>query len=144
MLLLLFKTYKSSNNLVKKNELIESLRIASELPSESTHGDDMKAMVLSNIQTILDFYLSIIPSADFEIIKKIEEQIFWLKRSFTKEQFSKLSNIESSIHSNEDYRLYRLFVGYDHDYNKDFDFKKAEEHRIQRIKEIIDEINKAI
>lgn len=141
MLNILFKTYILENDLKGKIELLQTLYVASETPHSSAYGEDMENMVLGNVRTIIEFYLSIVSSSDFEIIKKIEEQCNWFKRRFTKVIPEKLSELYNLIISNEEYGRYRLFVGYDHDYFENFDFKKAEEFRAQKIREIINEIS---
>lgn len=140
MLAVLFNVYRVAENLNDKLAIIQSLHIATETPHDSNYGEDVEKMVTENVEQVIKFYLSIIPESDFEVIKKIEEQLHWFKRRFTKSSPAGLAELGTSIASSADYELYRLFVGYDHGYFEDFDFKKAEEYRNKRIAEIIGEI----
>lgn len=140
MLAILFNAYGTAQNLNDRLAVIQALHTATETPHDSNYGEDVEKMVLENVEQIIEFYLSILQKSDFEIIKKIEEQLYWFKRRFTKSKLARLDELSEAISSNMDYELYRLFVGYDHGYFEDFDYTKAEEYRNKRITEIIQEI----
>jgi ppGpp synthetase/RelA/SpoT-type nucleotidyltranferase len=142
MLDILFGAYKATGNLHAKLALVQSLYVATETPHDSNYGEDVEKMVFENVEQIIKFYLSIIAKSDFEIIKKIEEQLRWFKKRFDRSKLEKLDELSAIISSNTDYELYRLFVGYNHGYFEDFDYAKAEEARNKRIVEIIQEITK--
>jgi len=138
---ILQKLYSLSKDLKQKQKIIQTLQEATQTPHQGNYGDDMENMVLDNTNTLIGYYISIIPNADNEIIKDIEKQVNWFIRRFTKEKLSKIKELQHLIASNEDYEMFRVFVGYDHDFTEDRDWKKAEEIRRNKIQEFINEIS---
>jgi len=105
-------------------------------------------MVLEDTNALIDYYISIIPNADNEIIKDIEEYIYWLSRWFDAKKLTRIKELQSLISSKKEYGIFRVFVGYDYygtepekvDSEKR-DWKEVEARRKTKIQEFINDIS---
>ncbi len=140
MLKILFKTFGFVKDAKEKLSLLLALETATEIPNDHGYGDDMKVMILSDAKKVVEFYLKIFSSSDLEILKKIDEQTQWLKRTFADSSPAKLINLENKFAESDSYGLYRLLVGYDHDYNQYLDYEKAERSRSDRMTQLVNDI----
>lgn len=141
MINLLIKTYKKQENIQNKFSILEALETAAENPIHTTYSEDMEAMVLDNLDEIVKFYISIAPSADLDVVHKIEKQLHWFKRRFEKDAPINLAELDAIIQKNEPYQLYRILVGYDGDYLPDVDFEESRKIRDEKITEIVQDIS---
>ncbi|PKM47514.1 MAG: hypothetical protein CVV03_03050 [Firmicutes bacterium HGW-Firmicutes-8] len=139
---LLKKLYLLSDELNPKRSIIKILRKASQTPYQGNYGEDMEKMVLDNTNSLIDFYITITPKADNEIIKEIEEEIHWFIRRFTRDKLSRICELESTIASITEYELFRTFVGYDTRFCEDLDWRKAQSIRKKKIQDLIQDISK--
>ncbi len=140
-ILLLKKIYLISVELDQKIKVLQVLQQATHPPFNNEYGEDMEQMILNDVNSIVDFYLSILPNAENEIIQDIEEQKVWLNRRFTKIPPNKINELEEAIRSNTDYGMFRIFVGYDGRLDPDHDFNKDRETRLKKIEEFIANIS---
>jgi len=140
-IMLLEKLYSLSHSLTQKVKILQVLREATHTPHSHVYGDDMETMVLEDTNTIIDFYLEILPSAENEIIQDIEEQKIWFLRRFTKIPPKRLKELEEAIRSNSAYDMFRVFVGYDGRLDQDFDFEKDRAIRTQKVHEFVTDIS---
>ena len=84
------------------------------MPDRGGYNKDMENMVLDNTNALIDYYTSIIPNADNEIIKDIEKTAYWLSRRFDTKKLTRIKELQSLIRSNKEYDIFRVFVGYDY------------------------------
>jgi len=140
-IILLKKLYLLFKELKEKQKIIQALQEATRLPDRDNYGEDMKNMVLDNTNTLIDYYISIIPNADNEIIKDIEGQIHWLIEWFGRERLPRIKELQSIIVSNKEYEVFRTLVGYDYYFPEDFDWEKVEKERRNKIQEFINNIS---
>jgi ppGpp synthetase/RelA/SpoT-type nucleotidyltranferase len=133
------KLYRIQNNLVRKITIIKILDNASQLPTRGEVNEDMKKMVIDNTNYVLAFYLSIISSADNEILRIIEEQLYWFKHRLKEEELTNLQKVKEIICSNKEYEIYRVFVGFTRGISSDY--KNEVEFRNRKIEEYIGNIS---
>ncbi|MCD4653406.1 DUF4365 domain-containing protein [bacterium] len=136
----LFGLYKSSLDLERRRIVLRTIQGATRTPHMGSYGDDIVKLIRDDTNRIIDFYLSIIPTAQLEIIKDIEEQINWFTRS-DKRRFPKIHQIRSLIASNSEYEIFRVFFGNDFKFSASMDWEKAEKERKEKIQELLDSIN---
>jgi len=145
---LLKKLYLLVNDLKQKQKIIQTLQETTRLPDRGGYDKDMENMVLEDTNALIDYYISIIPNADNEIIKDIEEYIYWLSRWFDAKKLTRIKELQSLISSKKEYGIFRVFVGYDYygtepekvDSEKR-DWKEAEARRKTKIQEFINDIS---
>ena len=147
-IVLLKKLYLLVNDLKQRQKIIQTLQEATRLPDRGGYDKDMENMVLDNTNTLIDYYISIIPNADNEIVKDIEEDTYWLTQRFDAKKLTRIKELQSLISSKEEYDLFRAFVGYDY-YTTDtekvepekIDWKEKEARRKAKIQEFINDIS---
>ncbi len=140
-IILLKKLYLLTKDLKQKQKIIQTLQEATRLPDRGGYDKDMEYMVLDNANALIDYYISIIPNADNEIIKDIEGQIHWLIEWFGKERLPRIKELQSIIVSNKEYEIFRTLVGYDYYIPEDFDWEKVDKERRNKIQEFINNIS---
>jgi len=148
---LLKKLYLLVNDLKQKQKIIQTLQETTRLPDRGDYDKDMKNMVLDNTDALINYYISIIPNADNEIIKDIEEYAYWLTRRFDVKKLTRIKELQFLIASNKEYELFRTLVGYDYyitepesgkaDPEK-IDWGKVDARRKTKIQEFINDISK--
>lgn len=147
-IILLKKLYLLVNDLKQKQKIIRTLQEITRLPGRGGYDKDMESMVLDNTNTLIDYYISIIPNADNEIVKDIEEDAYWLSRRFDAKKLTRIKELQSLITSNEEYEIFRTFFGHNY-YTTDtekvgaekIDWKKARARRKNIIQEFINDIS---
>jgi len=147
-IILLKKLYLLVNDLKQKQKIIRTFQEITRLPDRGSYDKDMKNMVLDNTNALIDYYISIIPNADNEIVKDIEEDIYWLSRRFDTKKLTRIKELQSLISHNKEYDIFRVFFGY-HYYGTEpekvdpekRDWKEVEARRKTKIQEFINDIS---
>jgi hypothetical protein len=147
--ILLKKLYSLAEDVKQKQKIIQTIQGLTRLPNRGKSDKDMEDMVLEDTNILIDYYISIIPSADNEIIKQIEEDIHWLPRRFDAKKLIRLEELKSLISLNKDYSIFRVFTGYEYYDTANEGEKEAEKihwkekRRIRqnKIQEFIDDIS---
>ncbi|MBE3128182.1 MAG: RelA/SpoT domain-containing protein, partial [Actinobacteria bacterium] len=147
-IILLKKLYVLTKDLKQKQKIIQTLQEVTRLPDRGSYDKDMEDMVLENTNALIDYYISIIPNADNEIVKDIEEDAYWLSRWFDAKKLTRIKELQFLIASNKEYEIFRTFVGYDYyiaDQEEDpekIDWEKVDAQRKTKIQEFINDILK--
>ena len=149
-IILLKKLYVLTKDLKQKQKIIQTLQESTRMPDQGGYDKDMENMVLDNTNALIDYYISIIPNADNEIIKDIEEDTYWLTQRFDAKKLTRIREIQSLINYNKEYEIFRVFVGYEFyttitdpekvDPEK-IDFKEIDARRKTKIQEFINDIS---
>ena len=147
-IVLLKKLYLLANDLKQRQKIIRTLQGATRLPDRGGYDKDMENMVLDNTNALFDYYISIIPNADNEIIKNIEKTAYWLSRRVDTKKLTRIKELQSLISSDKEYDIFRTFVGHDY-YTTDtekvdpekIDWKKVDARRKTKIQEFINDIS---
>ena len=92
---LLKKLYSISKDVMQKSQVLQALQEATQTPRQGNYGKDMEQMVLSDTNDLIEYYIELLPEADNEIIKDIEEQTHWFIRRFGKEKLPEIIDIFS-------------------------------------------------
>jgi hypothetical protein len=121
--------------------ILQALHEATRTPTRGVYKDDMKQMVLSNTNDLIDFYIKILPDSEYEIVSFIEEQSHGFTRKYGEKKLPRIRKLKKLISTNPDYQMFRVFVGYDPDYLEERDWKKAGELRNKKIQEYITDIS---
>jgi len=134
---LLEKIYKITPDISSKKEIIAVMSGASHTPIQSKYKEDMENMVISNINQINKFYISIINQSPAPILVEIEKQINRFVKRF-KDKSIGIKKIQQFLKKNQDYALFKLFIGHDLEKILKFGHEKCEQIRKE---EIIDKLN---
>jgi len=128
-IILLKKLYLLVNDLKQKQKIIITLQEVTRMPDRGGYDKDMENMVLDDTNALIDYYISIIPNADNEIVKDIEEDAYWLSRRFDAKKLTRIKELQSLISSNKEYDIFRVLVGYEY-YTKILDPEKVDPDKI--------------
>jgi len=135
------KLYLLSKTNQQRKNILRILNQATQLPSN--YKKELENLILINTNEVIEFYIKIIENADNEIIKKIEEQLY-RPHGFIHKDLDKIKNIkklQSLIAKDNDYGIFKIFVGYDYYFDEKLDWKKAKEVRKNKIQEFVDSIS---
>ncbi len=130
---ILKKLYLHTKELKQKQKIIQALHEATRSPSRGGNVKDMKEMLRSNTNVLIDYYISIVPKAENEIIKIIEKKIHFIRRH-RKGKYPRMKELLTLIASNLEYEMFSIFVDYDYGVSEDLD-RKA------KIQEFINDIS---
>ena len=149
-IILLKKLYLLTKDLKQKQKIIQTLQGVTRLPDRGGYDKEMGDMVLENTNALINYYISIIPNADNEIIKDVEEYAYWLSRRFNAKKLTRIKELKLLINSNKDYDIFRVLVGYKY-YTKitdpekvdpeKIDFKEVDTRRKTKIQEFINDFS---
>jgi Zn-finger nucleic acid-binding protein len=140
--------YLLINDIKQKQKIIRILQETIRLPDRGGYDKDIEDMVLNSTNDLIDYYISIIPNSDNEIVKDIEENIYWLSQRFDAKKLTRIKELQSLINSNKEYEIFRVFVGYDYyatepekvDPEK-IDWNEVEARRKVKIQKFINDIS---
>jgi hypothetical protein len=148
-IILLKKLYLLVKDIKQKQKIIRTLQEITRLPDRGGYDKDMESMVLDNTNTLIDYYISIIPNTDNKIIKDIEKTAYWLSRRFDTKKLTRIKELQSLISSNKEYDIFRAFVGYDYYVTElekvdpeEINWKKVDARRKIKIQEFINDISR--
>jgi hypothetical protein len=138
---ILKKLYTSSKDVQVRKEILLSLNEATRTPSRGNYSKELEDLVVNDTNKIIEFYLSIFPDSDAQLIKEIEEQAHWFVKRYGKDRLPKISELETRIASDKEYNMFKVFFGYDYKFDEELDWKKAKEQRENKINKFIQNIN---
>lgn len=125
----LFDLYESTSH---KLSILSVMNEATKTPTRGNYSEDIESIVKENTIALISRYIEIISKGhSLLIVKAIEEQGRWFRRRY--QTIEGLDSLIEIINRNEKYVIFRDFVGYDHDYLEESDWRKARELRIERI-----------
>lgn len=136
---ILKKLYSLSETISEKQQILQALGHATHTPHTGNYTPKLEKIILDNTNTLISYYFSLAKEADNEIIKIIEEQLHWFVKRFPK-RLKNIKKLRSLIGKNEEYSMYKVFVGLDYCFSDDLDSKEAEKERKQKIDEYIKQI----
>lgn len=140
---ILKRLYSLIKDLTIQKKILTTLEEASRTPFSVNYGEDMKQMVIENTNALIEYYLLILPGADNEIIKDIEEQSHRFWKGFGNEKLPRLNELKTSIASKTEYDMFRVFVGQDREFDKDMNWDKARNFRNEKIQGFIKTITES-
>lgn len=137
---LLKRLYHDMKEITQWIRILQVLHDASRTPHQGNYGDDLLQMIVENTNMLIEFYSEVLPTAENEIIKDIEEQSqFFARRGLN----DKADSLRANISSNKEYEIYRILVGYDYRFSAELDVEETEKLRKEKLQEMIDSINKS-
>lgn len=111
---LLKRLYALVERTTGKLSVIGVLNDATRPHHAPTGGDEATAMITRNTQDVLDFYESLISTADFQIVQKIESNSYWIFYHAPNEQVKRYAlRIEKAVAANEEYQIYKTLIGFE-------------------------------
>lgn len=134
---LLKRLYHDLKEITQRIRILQVLQEASQTPHQGNYGDDLLQMIVENTNLLIEFYDEILPTAENEIIKDIEEQAqFFARRGLN----NKVDSLRSHVSSNKEYEIYRILVGYDYRFSAELDVEETEKVRKEKLQELVDSI----
>lgn len=140
LLMTLFQNAKQSKDQLT---ILETINVATVLPNRGIYNNEIDKLVLDNTRFIIVWYKSIVDNEDvpLEIIKEIDKQLKWIKRRHIRSDIKEFTELEQEIRGNKNYIIYRVLVGFDHDYKENIDWREARDVRNGKVKEYVEQIN---
>jgi len=130
-----------------KFRLVKVLEEATILPLGVKYGDDLVKIVVEDLDYLVDIYDKMIfskgkLSESLSIVAVIEERLFWINEHRDNLATRKSKELQNKILSDEDYQLYKKFVGevliMRHEMH---DWKEIEQNQSEEINKVINSIN---
>lgn len=137
---LLKRLYHDFKEITQRIRILQGLQEASQTPHLGNYGDDLLKMIVQNTNLLIEFYDEVLPTAENEIIKDIEEQShFFARRGLN----DKVGPLLANISSNKEYEIYRILVGYDYRFSTELNIEETRKLRKGKLQELIDSISKS-
>lgn len=135
----LIKYFNHAKNLKAKKQILNILEVGSRTPPRGKYSEDLEQLITNYVNNILmPFYLKQ-PINDLILIHTIEGQLHWFIKRYG-EKIKQASKLRTKLNEAELYRTFKLFYGYDYDFDIDTPWKEASEKRESLIKKTVDEI----
>lgn len=142
-IVLLTKAYSLSENTPGKVEILKSMNEASHTPRQGNYDDKLSEMVVRTTNELIGFYITIVSKAENRIVKEIDEQTQWFKERFGDKDLKDVPNLEKLIIENDDYQIYRTFVGHGYRYKGIDNWQESDELRAKESKEYLKDFSEA-
>ncbi len=133
------KLFLLSETIPQKKKILKILREATQTPYDN-YTNGLEKLILGNTNKIIQFYNEIVENAEHEIVKEIEEQSHWFIKRYSK-KLKNIKKLQSLISQNDEYSMFKIFVGYDHHFDGKLDRKKVEKERKEKIQEFVNQIS---
>ena len=140
-IVVLQKLFILSRTISQKKNILQILREATQTPYDN-YTKELEELILGNTNTIIEFYSEVVKIADHEIVKEIEEQLHWFIKRYS-DKLKNIQKLQSLIAQNDEYDIFKVFVGYDYHFDENLDWREAEKERKQKIQEFIEQISDA-
>jgi len=109
---LLKRLYALLEGTPRKLSVINILNSATRPHHYPTGGEEVAAMITGNTHEVLVFYKSLVPTADFPVVQKIEDLSYWAYYHAPNDQVQHDAlSIEQSIAGNAEYQIYKTLIG---------------------------------
>lgn len=138
---ILKRMYVSTKDIKTRKETLLSLNEASRTPSRGNYSKELEDLIINDTNKIIEFYLSILPDTDAQLVKEIEEQAHWFIKRYGKDRLPKISELETRIASDKEYNMFRVFFGYDYKFDEELGWQEAKKQRETEIDKFIRNIN---
>lgn len=134
--------YTKSVDSTIKVKLLNILEEGSRTPNRGNYSNELEALILGYVNDVLmPFYLKIIKTDNFLIVHEIESQLYWFARRFEKNKVSLIGEIKAILKENKLYQIFRVFYGYDRDFDEELEWREAREKRDLTIDGFVNEIS---
>lgn len=111
---LLKRLYALLQGTPQKLSVISVLNSATRPHRDPTSSEDVATMITGNTQEVLAFYKSLVPTADFPVVQKIESLSYWVYYHAPNDQVKRDAlAIEQTIAANTEYQIYKTLIGFD-------------------------------
>lgn len=111
---LLKKLYGVAATVVLKQSILQSVNGATREHGIGQINEATKKMFARDSIDVLTFYTSIIPSADLQIIQKIEDLGYWIYyHAISPDVEEAALALEKTIQENSEYQIYKTLIGYE-------------------------------
>ena len=132
---ILKKLYPLSETISEKQQILQALGQATHTPHTGDYTPELEKIILDNTNTLISYYSSLVKEADNEIIKIIEEQLHWFIKRF-QNGLENIKKLISLIEKDEEYSIYKVFVGWDYRFSDDLDYHEAEKSENKKLMNI--------
>jgi ppGpp synthetase/RelA/SpoT-type nucleotidyltranferase len=112
---LLQKLFNLARTSSEKDAIISALASASRTPMQTSYGDDMEKMILSDTEDIIDFFIQVLPGQDNAVKQQIEKQVFWFFRRRIENRISpkNIAQFRAILANDPEYQTYNTLIGFD-------------------------------
>lgn len=146
---LLKRLYALLQGTPQKLSVISVLNSATQPHRYPAGGEDVSTMIAGNTQEVLVFYKSLVPTADFPVVQKIESLSYWVYYHAPSGQAKRDAlAIEQAIAANAEYRIYKTLIGFEGIFQNwedlhrnDGDWEETDKFRREKATEFANSIN---
>jgi ppGpp synthetase/RelA/SpoT-type nucleotidyltranferase len=130
--------YKSSTSFHIKSEILNSLLAFTYLPNRGEYTAELKALVEKSIKQFFKFLIEEYTELPLEFKNKIEEELPRLIEEFS---IDEITTFAKKLKDDVEYEIFKVMYGYDYYYEKNIDIEVSDVKRIERLEQIIENIN---
>lgn len=115
-----------------KNEKLEAISVlngATRTERGATLDAKTSEMIVRDATDVLSFYAELVPTADLQIVQKIEHNSYWVFVHAHREEIrSAALSVETALAAHSEYHIYRMLVGFEGVFGDWATLQKADAH----------------
>lgn len=116
--------YALAKNVEQKKAILNAMETATRFPHMGEYGDDVRAMIIKNTITVVEFMKAAVVFDDMPLMQKIEHDAYWLlyhKGALDKTIHKVALEIRDTLYADKEYQKFRILIGFEsifHDWEK--------------------------
>ncbi|ANO50066.1 hypothetical protein [Woeseia oceani] len=113
-LAILFDLYELGDAVPNRIGVVNATYNVSLLPNNAQYGDDTVTMIDENTLSVLEFWKSVLKTAELEVLQKIEHHSYWIHRRKSEGPVRAATiEIKNELDGNNEYQIYKALIGYE-------------------------------
>jgi hypothetical protein len=111
---LLCRLYSLSGTAGEKISVITALSQGASASPSAVADDAVREMIARDTVKILEFFESLVPIEELQVLQKIETASYWMfVRALNESVRNAAAGVEKAIAGREDYEIYRILIGFE-------------------------------
>lgn len=135
---ILKKMFLEAKTFPEKKKILDTLSSAGR--STEGGGENFDEIINEDVENIMDFYISVVPNTEKEILKEIEEQAFWFSKWLKGKPLKKVEQLFDLLSKDENYQKVKVLVGHEYRKLKELGWDEANQLREKEIKQFVEEV----
>jgi ppGpp synthetase/RelA/SpoT-type nucleotidyltranferase len=159
---ILKEIYILENSEPEKRQVIAAFNTATSTPYSGEYSDELLVVILKDCNDIVEFYISILPTEQYEILESIEHKVLFLyrrakdiikgKRAGKKAMqqssilLESIKQFKDQLNSNNKFVVYKTLVGFESVFpdmwgDESWDIEKGDEYRESTVRAYVESLN---
>ena len=113
-LTILKNLYALADTVEQKKIVINTMHTATRAPYSGGYNDDVRAMIMQDTVTILEFMKAVVGNEDLQIMQKIEHDAYYLCRRAIDEHVKDLAlEVKYILDNHAEYQIFKILIGFE-------------------------------